>query len=64
MNMKKNTSSYEDALRELQVILDQLQNNEIPMDDLVQKVKRATTLIKYCKEKLRPTEEEVNKLFK
>lgn len=62
--MKKNTSSYEDALRELQVILEQLQNNEVPMDDLVQKVKRATTLIQYCKEKLRSTEEEVDKLFK
>lgn len=61
--MTKNTSSYEEAVRELQTIIDQLQNNEIPMDDLVQKVKRATTLIQYCKEKLRSTEEEVDKLF-
>ncbi|MEO0338247.1 MAG: exodeoxyribonuclease VII small subunit [Bacteroidota bacterium] len=56
-------SSYEEALQELQVIVQQLQQNEIGVDDLATKVKRAAALIKYCREKLRTTEDEIQNLF-
>ena len=56
-------SSYEEALNELQVIVQQLQQNEIGVDDLAAKVKRAAALIKYCREKLRTTEDELQNLF-
>ncbi|MEM6377305.1 MAG: exodeoxyribonuclease VII small subunit [Bacteroidota bacterium] len=56
-------STYDDAIKELHAIMEQLQNNEIPMDELAAKVKRAAALIKYCQEKLRTTEEDIQTLF-
>ena len=56
-------STYEEALQELQVIVQQLQQNEVGVDDLAAKVKRAAALIKYCREKLRTTEDELQNLF-
>ena len=61
--MPNQSSTYDDAIQELQVIVEQLQNNEIPIDELSAKVKRAAALIKYCQEKLRTTEEEIGDLF-
>ena len=61
--MSKPSSTYDDAIKELQIIVEQLQNNEIPIDELSSKVKRAAALIKYCQEKLRTTEEELGELF-
>ncbi|GAB5551142.1 MAG: hypothetical protein Sapg2KO_07330 [Saprospiraceae bacterium] len=56
-------STYDEAVKELQVIVEQLQNNEISMDELSAKVKRAAALIKYCQNKLRSTEEDIQNLF-
>lgn len=60
---KNNTSSYDEALQELQTIVQQLQDNQIPMDELSAKIKRAARLIEYCQEKLRSTEEDIQELF-
>ena len=59
----ENKSTYDEAIEELQIIVQQLQSNEIPMEELSTKVKRAAALIKYCQEKLRNTEEEIRNLF-
>ncbi|MEM9823884.1 MAG: exodeoxyribonuclease VII small subunit [Bacteroidota bacterium] len=59
----KSISSYELALEELQEIVAALQEESIGIDDLSEKVKRAATLIQYCKNKLRNTEEEIQDLF-
>ena len=56
-------STYEEALRELRSIVEQLQNNAISIDDLSAKVKRANALIRFCKEKLRSTEADIQELF-
>ena len=61
--MSNHSSTYDDAIKELQIIVEQLQSNEIPIDELSAKVKRAAALIKYCQEKLRSTEEELGDLF-
>jgi exodeoxyribonuclease VII small subunit len=60
---KKNTSSYDEALQELQTIVQQLQENKIPVDELSAKIKRAAHLINYCQNKLRSTEEDIQNLF-
>ncbi|HKK74409.1 MAG TPA: exodeoxyribonuclease VII small subunit [Saprospiraceae bacterium] len=60
---KNNNSSYDDALQELQTIVQQLQDNQIPVDELSAKIKRAARLIEYCQEKLRSTEENIQELF-
>lgn len=59
----KKTSTYEAAYKELQEILDDLKTDEITIDELETKVKRAAKLAKYCSEKLRTTEENLEKII-
>lgn len=55
--------TYDEAMSELKEILRELQEGRISMEALSGKVKRAAELVRYCKEKLRATEEEVEKLL-
>ncbi len=55
--------TYEEAIQELQETVAQLQEDEVNIDQLSAKVKRAAELIAYCREKLRATEEEIGGLF-
>lgn len=55
--------SYEEALQELQGILQELQDGKTNIDELAAKAKRAKALITYCRAKLRETEEELGGLF-
>jgi len=52
--------SYKDAFEELNNIAQSLENDELEIDTLAKKIKRANELVKYCKEKLRAIEEDVN----
>ena len=60
----KNDMKYTDAFEELQDIVQEIQDGEISVDDLAIKVKRAAELIKFCKQKLTTTEEDVNQILK
>jgi exodeoxyribonuclease VII small subunit len=55
--------NYQKAMDELQEISRAIENETIPLDDLAKKVKRASELITFCREKLRSTEDEVNKII-
>ena len=59
---KKKT--YEDAYEELQIIVKEIESGTISVDVLGDKVKRAGELIRFCKEKLFKTEQEVNEVLK
>jgi exodeoxyribonuclease VII small subunit len=61
--MSKQKMSYEAALQELQEIVDLLQEEAIGIDTLSEKVKRAAELIRFCREKLRSTEEDVKNVM-
>lgn len=56
--------TYQDAFKELQQIVTDLEEGEVNVDELSEKVKRATQLIAVCKSKLTETEEDVNKILK
>jgi exodeoxyribonuclease VII small subunit len=56
--------NYTNAFEELQEIVTEIEQGEISVDELSAKVKRATTLIKFCKLKLTTTEEDVNAILK
>lgn len=56
--------TYTQAFEELQEIVSEIEKGEISVDELSSKVKRASELIKICKEKLTSTEEDVNKILK
>lgn len=62
--MMNDSINYTEAFDELQRIVSEIENGEISVDELSEKVKRATHLIKICKMKLTSTEEDVNKILK
>jgi exodeoxyribonuclease VII small subunit len=55
--------SYTEAMKELEEIVAEIEQGEITVDTLSEKVKRASELIKVCKAKLTATEEDVNKIL-
>ena len=54
---------YEEAIRQIEEIVDRLENDDIDIDTLVPELKKAQKLIKMCKDKLTKTEEEVKKIL-
>jgi exodeoxyribonuclease VII small subunit len=56
--------SYTEAMKELEEIVTEIEQGEITIDTLSEKVKRASELIRICKNKLIATEEDVNKILK
>ena len=61
-NPDKNIS-YKEATAELENILQEIESGETDVDLLSEKVKRALFLISVCRNKLRNTDEEVQKLI-
>ncbi|MGB9745905.1 MAG: exodeoxyribonuclease VII small subunit [Bacteroidales bacterium] len=56
--------SYGEAIAEIEEIIRKIEQEELDVDELSDKVKRVSFLINYCREKLRNTEEEVNNILK
>ncbi len=56
--------SYNKALEEIEAIINSLSDNSIDVDELTVQVKRATELIKLCKERLQKIETDVNEILK
>lgn len=57
------TLTYRKAFEELQQITHDIESEEVSVDDLSVKVKRAAELLEVCNAKLKSTEEEVNKII-
>lgn len=55
--------SYEEAMKELQSIVQALQEGHINMDTLAERAGRAAELIRLCRERLRLVEAELDELF-
>ena len=51
--------TYTEAYRELEEIVSEMENSEIGIDLLDSKIKRASKLLKICKDKLYKTEKSV-----
>lgn len=60
---KETILTYQQALDELTHLVSELENENIPIDDLAAKVKRASDLIQYCQTKLTQTNTEVKKII-
>jgi exodeoxyribonuclease VII small subunit len=56
--------SYKDAVEEIEQIISKIEDDEYSIDEIAEKVKRISFLINYCKEKLRTTEDELDKILK
>lgn len=55
--------SYEKAIEELENILEKLEEGEISIDVLAEKVERASFLLQYCYERLGQTESKVKEII-
>tara|TARA_Y100000746_G_C15155733_1_gene306901 strand:- start:142 stop:345 length:204 start_codon:yes stop_codon:yes gene_type:complete len=56
--------TYKEALEELEDIVNGIESEDIDVDELAKKVERASKLLNICSEKLKNTEEEVDKIIK
>jgi exodeoxyribonuclease VII small subunit len=62
--MTKKQISYSEAIAAIDEILQQIETGELDVDELAEKVKHASELLKICKSKLFSTEKEVEKVLK
>jgi exodeoxyribonuclease VII small subunit len=58
--MIKKDFSYSESITELEEILAEIEDDKVELDVLMEKVVRATSLIKECKSVLRKTSEEID----
>lgn len=61
--MGKKQLTYQEALHEIEDIVAHIEANKFSIDELGEKVKRVAELVKFCKEKLKFTEHELNKII-
>jgi len=62
MTIKK--ISYNEAMTEIEEILEKIENEELDVDELAEKVKRVSVLLKICKDKLHKTNQQVEQVLK
>ncbi len=61
--MGKLNISYAEAIKQIEEILDKIESEELDVDELSNKVKKASDLLKLCKMKLHETEEDIRKIL-
>lgn len=61
--MKTEELTYKTALSEIEGILAKLEKEELDVDELAEKVKRVSFLLKFCKEKLTATDNEIQQII-
>ncbi|MEG1546301.1 MAG: exodeoxyribonuclease VII small subunit [Bacteroides sp.] len=62
MTARKET--YNQAMDKLEKLVAQIENNELDIDLLGDKLKEAKELIKFCKERLYKTDEDIKKILR
>lgn len=53
---------FEDQIKELESIINELENGEVDLDTSIEKYTKAMSLVKSCDEKLKKIDEQVSKL--
>ena len=61
--MTETELKYEDALRQIEQIVEKLENNELDIDTMGEQLKTAQKLIWLCKDKLTKTDDEIKKIL-
>lgn len=59
---KKEDVKFEDKIKELEGIINELESGEIDLESSIEKYTKAMKLVKECDEKLKNIEEQVNKI--
>ncbi len=61
--MPKKKILYQEATDEISSIIYEIENNNVDIDQLSDKVKRVSFLLEYCKTKLHDTEKYMERMF-
>ncbi len=61
--MPKEKITYDDAITEIESILEKIEGGDLGVDELADKVARVTQLLKTCRDKLYKTEEQIDKIL-
>lgn len=56
-------TSYAEAIKRLEAIVNQIENSELEIDDLTKRIKEANELIQICTDKLTQVDQEVEKIL-
>lgn len=63
MENKKENLSFEGSLKELELIVKDLENGNVDLDDAINKFNEAMVLANNCNKKLKNAEESINKIL-
>ncbi len=61
--MTKSKTSYNEAIEEIESILQKIEEGELGVDELTAKVARVTELLKMCRDRLHKTEAQIDKIL-
>lgn len=61
---KEKEVKFEEKMKELESIINELETGEVDLDSSIEKYTRAMKLVSECDEKLKTIEEQVNKIVK
>jgi len=61
--MTKEKISYNEAVAEIESILQKIEEDKLDVDELAEKVSRVTDLLKICRDKLHLTEKQIGKIL-
>lgn len=61
--MTKEKMNYDSAVAEIEEILEKIEEGDLGVDELAEKVKRVSHLLKFCRERLLASEEQINKIL-
>ena len=61
--MVKKELSFEENIKKLETIVNELESGEVPLDDAINKFNEASLIAKTCDEKLKKATDSVNKIL-
>lgn len=61
--MAKKDKTYTEAIGELEKILEKIESGDLDVDILSEEIKKASALLKFCKDKLYKTDTEIKKIL-
>ena len=60
--MEKKSKKFEDKMKELETIVEELEKGEIDLDESIEKYTKAMKLVKECDSELKSVEEQISKI--
>lgn len=63
MPSTKKKETYSQAMNRLEKIVSQIDNNELEIDELAERIKEANEIIAFCESKLTKADQEIEKIL-